>query len=103
MRATHPGAVLKELVVVPLNITVTEAARKLGVSRVALSRVLNQKAAVSWQLAWRLELAGVSTARFWLDLQNQHDLSLLDQHPKPTVEPLGVSEGLELLPQSHFK
>ena len=59
----------------PLGLSVTEAAERLSMSRVALSRVLNGRAAISPGLAVRLERAGVSTARFWLALQSNHDLS----------------------------
>ena len=51
----HPGETLREDVLPALGLSVTEAARQLGVSRVALSRVLNGKAAVSIDLARRPE------------------------------------------------
>ncbi|WP_375660649.1 HigA family addiction module antitoxin [Bartonella sp. CL71SXKL] len=58
-----------------LSLSVNEAAEWLGISRVALSRVLNGKAAMSANLAIRLEMAGVSTARAWLAMQTNYDLS----------------------------
>lgn len=60
----HPGAMLRDGVLTPLNLAATEAATRLGMSRVALSRVLNGRAGISPDLAIRLERAGVSTARF---------------------------------------
>jgi addiction module HigA family antidote len=72
---SHPGAMLRELVFEPLKLTVTDAAEKLGVSRVTLSRVTNERAGISTELAIRLEKAGVSTARFWLNLQTNYELS----------------------------
>ena len=57
----HPGELLKEDVIVALGLSVTETAERLAMSRVALSRVLNGKAAISPDLAIRLEKAGVST------------------------------------------
>ncbi|WP_198284183.1 HigA family addiction module antitoxin, partial [Bacillus cereus] len=60
----HPGLMLRDDVIAPLGLGVTETARKLGMSRVALSRVVNGRAAISPDLAIRLERAGVSTARF---------------------------------------
>lgn len=71
----HPGELLREDVIKELGLSVNEAAEWLGVSLGALSRVLNGKAAMSANLAIRLEMAGVSTARAWLALQKNYDLS----------------------------
>jgi addiction module HigA family antidote len=71
----HPGEILREDVLAGLGLTVSEAAKRLGVSRVALSRVLHEHAAVSASLAYRLELAGVGTARLWLDMQTAKNLA----------------------------
>lgn len=70
----HPGEILFEDVLEDLGLTVTEVAKSLWVSHVALSRVLYGHAAVSPALAVRLEVAGLGTARTWLTLQNAHDL-----------------------------
>lgn len=70
----HPGEVLKETVFDEWGLSVAEAAKRLGVSRTALSRVVNGKAAISMDLAKRLEAAGVSTARLWLNLQTHYEL-----------------------------
>lgn len=59
----HPGELLRDEVIAALGLSVTEAASRLAMSRVALSRVLNGKAAISPDLALRLEQAGTSTAR----------------------------------------
>lgn len=71
----HPGEVLREDVLAELGLSVTEAATRLGISRVALSRVLHGHAAISPNLAIRLEQAGVGTARAWLAMQTAHDLA----------------------------
>lgn len=84
----HPGEVLREDVLAPLNIEVTEAARRLGLSRTALSRVLHGHAGISSDLAVRLERAGVSTARFWTGLQANYELSLAMKREQPAVLPL---------------
>lgn len=81
----HPGLMLKDAVLEPLNLSVTDAANRLSMSRSALSRVLNGHAAISADLAIRLEHAGVSTARFWLNLQTNYDLSVARQHQQPPV------------------
>lgn len=84
----HPGGILKDEVLAPLNLSVTEAACRLAMSRVALSRVLNGKAAISPDLAVRLEKAGVSTARAWLSMQANYDLWQAMQHVQPAVRAL---------------
>ena len=85
----HPGEMLREDVLAPLGLSVTEAAGRLGMSRVALSRVLNGRAAISPDLAVRLERAGVSTARAWLSMQANYDLAEAMQRQQPDVKPLG--------------
>ena len=71
----HPGEILREDVLTDLGLGVGEAASRLGISRVALSRVLHEHARVSPNLAVRLEEAGVGAARAWLAMQSAHDLS----------------------------
>ncbi|GAA4666682.1 HigA family addiction module antitoxin [Bartonella pachyuromydis] len=87
----HPGELLREDVIKELGLSINEAAERLGISRVALSRVLNGKAAVSASLAIRLEMAGVSTARAWLAMQTNYDLSKALKRKQPKVQPLSVS------------
>lgn len=79
----HPGEVLKEDVIAALGLSVTEAAERLAMSRLAFSRVLNGKAGVSPDLAVRLEQAGVSTAGAWVAMQANYDLWQAMQHPHP--------------------
>lgn len=74
-KPVHPGAILREDVLVELDLGVAEAADRLGVSRVTLSRVLHEHARVSPNLAVRLEAAGVGTARAWLAMQSAYDLA----------------------------
>ena len=71
----HPGETLREDVLPSLGLSVAEAARQLGVSRVQLSRVLHGHSPVSPSLALRLEqwLSG-ATADVWLRMQLAHDL-----------------------------
>ena len=84
----HPGEILREEVILALGISVTEAAARLGVSRVALSRVVNEKAAISSDLAIRLEQAGVSEAKLWLTLQLNYDLAQARQSGNRMVKAL---------------
>jgi len=77
----HPGEILKELVIEPLGMTITEAARHLGVSRKSLSRVLNGRGTMTPEMALRLELTfGNPDAAHWLRLQNAYDLWQTKQH-----------------------
>lgn len=85
----HPGETLREDVLPALNVSVSEAARQLGVSRVALSRVLHGHAAVSTELALRLEswLGGPDrgpSAETWLHGQIAYDLWQAEQHGRPS-------------------
>jgi len=74
----HPGETLREDVLPALGLTVTEAALQLGVTRAALSRVLNGRAAISPEMALRIEgWLGVENggrADVWLSLQTGYDL-----------------------------
>ncbi len=74
-RPVHPGAILREDVLGELGLTVGEAADRLGISRVTLSRVIHEHARISPNLALRLEAAGVGTARAWLAMQTNRDLA----------------------------
>lgn len=71
----HPGLSIKDNCLVPLDLSVTEAAKLLGVARHTLSRVLNGRAAISPEMAIRFEKAGWSNAEFWLRRQTAYDLA----------------------------
>ena len=62
----HPGEILKTLCLEPLNLTVTEAARSLGISRKTLSGILNARAGISPEMAVRLSMAFNTSAESWL-------------------------------------
>jgi antitoxin HigA-1 len=70
----HPGEVLRALCLEPLNLTITEAARSLGVSRKTPSGILNQRAGISPEMAVRLPIAFETSAESWLNQQLQYDL-----------------------------
>ena len=71
----HPGRGIKQNCLDALGLNVTDAAKVLGVARHTLSRVLNGHAAVSPEMAIRLEKAGWSNADFWLRLQAAYHLA----------------------------
>ena len=70
----HPGEIIREDCLKPLGLTVTAVAKGLGVTRKALSDLLNGHSGVSPDMAIRLEKAGWSTADHWLRMQMQYDL-----------------------------
>ena len=70
----HPGEIIRDDCLGALGLSVTAAAKGLGVTRKALSELLNGHSGVSPEMAIRLEKAGWSTAETWLRMQMQHDL-----------------------------
>jgi len=78
----HPGEVLKELCLEPLGLTVTEAAKGLGVSRKTLSTILNGKSGISPEMAVRLSIAFNTSSESWLNQQSLYDLWRAEQHRK---------------------
>ncbi len=70
----HPGEILREDCLEPLGLTVTAAAKWLGVSRGSLSELLNGHNGISAEMAIRLEKAGWSTAETWMRMQLSYDL-----------------------------
>lgn len=81
----HPGEALRDGVFSTGTVTVTEAAAALGVTRVALSRVLNGKAAVSAEMAVRLGKWLNTGPETWLNMQTQYDLWRAEQALKAKV------------------
>ena len=75
----HPGEVMKELCLVPLDLTVTETAKGLGVSRKTLSAILNGKAGISPEMAVRLSFAFNTSSESWSNQQSQYDLWRAEQ------------------------
>jgi len=71
----HPGEILKELVIQPLDMSITEVARHLDISIKTLSKILTKEAAITPEIALRLEMTfGNPNAAHWLRLQNAFDL-----------------------------
>ena len=76
----HPGEVIRVLCLEPLNLSVTEAANTLGVSRQTLSAMIDARARISPEMAVRLSMAFESTSQSWLNQQTQYDLWKAEQH-----------------------
>jgi len=75
----HPGEVIRELCLEPLGLSVTAAAKALGVSRKTLSSLLNGRAGISPDMAIRLGKAFGTTPESWLEQQMQYDLWQAEQ------------------------
>ena len=71
----HPGVVVREDCMRPLNLSVTECAKILGVVRQTLSNLVNAKTSVSVEMAYRLSKAFGSTPRAWFGMQLAFDLA----------------------------
>ncbi len=85
-KPTHPGVLLKEEILIPLDLTVTKAAKDLGVSRKALSEFLNEKSSLSPTMAVRIAKATKTTPESWLNMQTKLDLWKAEQN-EPIVIP----------------
>lgn len=84
----HPGETLREDVLPELNLTVTDAAQQLGVSRVAFSRMINGRSAISADMAIRLAQWLGGDAETWLRLQMQYDLWQAKKVTRAKVKPV---------------
>ena len=73
-RPTHPGNIIKEDYLLPLSITIKDMAATLGVSRKTLSKIINERGAITPNMALRLSRALDTTPDFWLNLQKNFDL-----------------------------
>jgi addiction module HigA family antidote len=76
----HPGHSIKDACLEPVGLSVTEAAKVLGVARHTLSRIINGQAGISPEMAIRLEKAGWSNADHWLRVQAAYDLAQARRH-----------------------
>ena len=92
-RPTHPGAVLREDVLPALEMTQTEFARRLCVSRLTVSDLLHEKRALSPDMAMRLARLLDTTPESWLNMQTMLDLWEIEQTPNgwERVEPFRVT------------
>lgn len=85
-KPTHPGNVFLEDVMKPLNLSVTEAAKMLGVTRKTLSEFVNEKSSLSVEMALRIAKATNTSAESWMNMQQKLALYNAYQHePKNVV------------------
>lgn len=71
----HPGVILKEEFIDELGLTITVVAKKLNITRSQLSNIVNGKAGVSPELAFKLGKAFGTSAEHWINLQTQYDMA----------------------------
>ena len=76
----HSGEILKKLCLEPLGLSVTEAAKALGVSRKTLSNILNGSSGINLEKAVRLSIAFDTTVESWMNQQVQYGLWQAEQH-----------------------
>lgn len=85
-KPTHPGVVLLEDVIKPLGLTITEAAKMLGVSRKTLSEFVNERAMLSSDMAIRIAEATNTSPESWMSMQQKLTLWEAEQHfPKNVI------------------
>jgi addiction module HigA family antidote len=88
----HPGEVLRDGVFTGTDIAIVDFAARIGVTRAALSRILNCRAAISPDMALRLAAALGGGAETWLHMQANYDLWKAQQKPRPVIERLHLQE-----------
>jgi addiction module HigA family antidote len=88
MKPIHPGAILREDVLKPYHLTITDAARDLQISRKQLSEIVNEKSPVTTEMVIRLEQVFKIAANFWLDLQRDFDLWKIKESGRIHLKPL---------------
>ena len=79
----HPGAVLREYLG---DVTITDAAARLGVGRVTLQRIVSGAAGISPDMAFRLAAAFGTSAELWAGMQLQYDLHRASKLKRPKIE-----------------
>lgn len=87
----HPGIILKEDVIAPAGLSITEAATLLGISRLSLSKVINEKGGITPNIALRIERVFGGKADLWLRLQRNYDLEKERIHFRnnpPSIQPI---------------
>ena len=73
-RPTHPGKILKHAVLIPLSMTITDAAKSLGVTRKAISELVNERSSLSPEMAVRIARATDTTPESWINMQSKLDI-----------------------------
>ena len=93
-KPTHPGNVFLEDVMKPLNLSVTEAAKMLGVTRKTLSEFVNEKSSLSVEMALRIAKSTNTSAESWMNMQQKLTLYNAYQHEPKNVVLFPLNTGL---------
>ena len=94
-KPTHPGAVFLEDVMKPLNLSVTDAASMLGVSRKTLSEFINEKSSLSPEMALRIGKATNTSVESWMNMQQKLTLWNARKHEPNNVIPFPINVAQE--------
>ena len=89
--AIHPGEILKELYLDPLGMSAGALAKRLGVPRTRIERIVTGQTGITPDTALRLAKAFDTTPQFWLNMQTSHDLKVVDIDVD-AIEPLTAGE-----------
>ena len=85
---THPGEVLLEEFLIPLDLTPVGLAKHLGIPTQRVNELIQGKRGVTPETAWLLAAAFETTPQFWLNLQANHDLAI--HRPEREIKPLAL-------------
>ena len=94
-KPTHPGAVFLEDIMKPLNLSVTDAAHMLGVSRKTLSEFINEKSSLSPEMALRIGKATNTSVESWMNMQQKLTLWTARKHEPDNVIPFPINAAQE--------
>lgn len=93
--AIHPGEILREEYMAPLNMTAYALAKKLHVPRTRIERIIAEKTAISPDTALRLAKFFNTTAQFWLNMQNDYELKSLPDDVRNDISTIRQLEAAE--------
>ena len=93
--AIHPGEILREEYMAPLNMTAYALAKKLHVPRTRIERIIAEKTAISPDTALRLAKFFNTTAQFWLNMQNDYELKSLPDGVRNDISTIHQLEAAE--------
>lgn len=94
-KPTHPGIVLLEDIIKPLSLSITDAAKMLGVSRKTLSEFVNEKTSLSPDMAIRIAKATNTSPESWMSMQQKLTLWEAEQHLPKNVIPFPITKSEE--------
>ena len=82
MRYIHPGEILREEVILANELTVTEAAKMLGISRQSLNKIIHERSDIAPEMSFRIAKVFGGTADIWANLQTKFNLHLAAEKTK---------------------